>query len=71
MSEFLDKASDFLNRKPGLLPLIGLLLILLNFVVHIVLGLAGVSSWLASSNLFLHVGLIVGLIGFLLIRPLE
>ena len=30
MNEFLDKLSDFLAERPGFLPLLGILLILLN-----------------------------------------
>lgn len=71
LNNLLDKASHFFNRKPGLLPLLAILLIVLNFVVHIVVGLMGVQIWLASSNLLLHIGLVMGLIGMLLIRPLE
>jgi hypothetical protein len=71
LNKFLDQASHYFNRKPGLLPLIAILLIILNFVVHVIVGLMGVEIWFASSNLLLHLGLIIGLVGILLIRPLE
>lgn len=71
LNNLLDKASHYFNRKPGLLPLIAIGLIILNFLLHVILGLFGVNSWFASSNLLLHLGLVIGLIGILLIRPLE
>lgn len=71
LNNFLDKAGHFFNRKPGLLPLIAILLIILNFLLHLILGLFEIQSWFATSNILLHLGLIVGFIGLLLIRPLE
>jgi len=60
-SRFLDRISDFLAARKGLLPLIGLLLVVINFILQFFsLG------WIAESNLFLHLGLILAIIGFLL-----
>ena len=71
MNELFDKLSDFLAERRGLLPLIGIALIVLNLLLHVVVGLLGTDIWLASSNLLLHIGLIVGIIGLLLIKPLQ
>jgi len=60
-SKFLDSASNFLAARKGLLPLLGLLLIIINFIL--VLTDAG---WLAETNFFLHIGLVIALLGFLL-----
>jgi hypothetical protein len=60
-SKFLDIASDFLASRKGLLPLLGLLLIVINFI----LVLTG-AGWLAQTNFFLHIGLIITILGFLL-----
>ena len=60
-SKFLDDASEFLAARKGLLPLIGLLLIVANFI----LVLVG-AGWLARTNFFLHLGLILALLGFVL-----
>jgi hypothetical protein len=65
MNELLDKLSDFLSRYPGLLPLIGILLVLLNLLLQFF-----PDTWLAMSNLLLHLGVIFSIIGILLIRPL-
>jgi hypothetical protein len=60
-SRFLDKISEFLAARKGLLPSIGLLLVVINFFLQFFsLG------WIAESNLFLHAGLILAIIGFLL-----
>jgi len=68
MNQLIDWLGDFLEKRRGLLPLIGLGLIVLNLVLQIVPGPG--SGWLVDSNLFLHLGLIISLIGILLIRVL-
>ena len=67
MNNLLDKSSDFLARKPGFLPLLAVVLILLNLLLQI---FPGSDYWLVSSNLFLHIGAITGLIGILMVRAL-
>lgn len=62
ISKFLDRLSEFLAHRKGLLPIVGLLLIVVNLVVQFVLP----GSLLAVSNLFLHVGLIVAIFGLML-----
>lgn len=62
MSRLIDWLSDFLARRKGLLPLIGLLLIFLNLVFQFVLP----PGWLVSSNLLLHLGLILAILGLML-----
>lgn len=66
MNEWLDKVGDFLGEKPGLLPLVGLALIGLNFILQLV-----PPNWFAEVNLLLHLGLVISLLGLLLIRPLQ
>ncbi len=66
INQWLDKLSNFLAAYPGLLPLIGVLLIIINLALNIFAPV----SWLADTNLALHVGLILSLIGLLLIKPL-
>lgn len=69
MNKFLDNLSDYFAKVPGLLPLLGILLILVNFVLQIVPGPG--SGWLVDSNALLHLGVIVAIFGLLLIRPLS
>ena len=60
-SLFLDHASEFLAARKGLLPLIGIGLVILNLIFQIF-----PAGWLTTSNLFLHLGVIVALAGILL-----
>ena len=62
LSRFLDRVSEFLARRKGLLPLVGVLLILLNLFLQFVLP----GSWLATTNLSLHIGLVIALFGLML-----
>ena len=60
-NRFLDILSNFLAHRKGLLPLVGIAFILLNLALTFV-----VQSWVTTSNLFLHLGLIIAILGFLL-----
>ncbi|MBI5839333.1 MAG: hypothetical protein HZB19_04460 [Chloroflexi bacterium] len=62
MSKLLDKLSEFLAHRKGLLPLLGILLILINLVLQFILP----PGWLINSNLFLHVGLVIAIFGLML-----
>jgi hypothetical protein len=57
---------DFLERMKGLPLLIGILLVILNFIVQYIPSLAS----LGDSNLLLHLGVVVGLLGVLLAETL-
>jgi len=61
-NRFLDRMSDFLARRKGMLPLLGLLLIIANLVLEF----AAPGSWLTSADLLLQLGLITAILGFLL-----
>lgn len=65
INDLFERCNDFLARWPGVLPLIGIGFILLNFVLHLV---PGPGIWFVDVNLFLHLGLLIGLLGLLLIR---
>jgi len=62
MSKILDLLSEYLAHRKGLLPLIGILLIAVNLILQFALE----PFWLTTSNLLLHVGLIVAIIGLML-----
>ncbi len=62
LSRLLDRVSEFLARRKGLLPLVGVLLILLNLFLQFILP----DSWLATTNLSLHIGLVIALFGLML-----
>lgn len=59
---FLDWLSNYLAARKGLIPLLGIALVVLNFV----LGFFPALGWVVRSDLFLHLGVILGLLGFLL-----
>jgi hypothetical protein len=61
LSKLVDKASEFFAPRKGLLPLVGLLLIIANFFVQFLLP-----GWVGDSNLLLHLGLIVAIFGLML-----
>ena len=61
----LDRVSAFIARYRGLPTMLAVLLVALNFILQFL-----DVGWLSSSNLFLHVGVIVGLIGILLAQAL-
>ena len=64
LSSLVDRASNYFAHRKGLLPLIGIALVVLNFL----LPFFGVSldNFVVASNLFLHLGVIVAIFGFML-----
>ncbi len=62
MSKLFDRLSEFLARRKGLLPLIGLILIILNLLFQFLLP----PGWLVSTNLFLHLGIIIAILGLMI-----
>jgi hypothetical protein len=57
---------DFFERMKGLPILIGILLVVLNFILQYIPGLA----FLSDSNFLLHLGVVIGLLGVLLAEAL-
>ncbi|HSH04018.1 MAG TPA: hypothetical protein VLL52_15995 [Anaerolineae bacterium] len=68
INEFLDKASEFIAHKPGVLPMVGVILILVNLIIQMILP---ATWWIVRSHVVLHIGLLFTLIGLLLINPLK
>jgi hypothetical protein len=62
LSKLVDNASNFFAHRKGLLPLIGIVLVLVNFILPFFMA----SNFITASNLFLHLGVIVAVIGFML-----
>ena len=62
MSKMLDWLSEFLAHRKGLLPLSGIVFIVLNLILQFILP----PGWLTSSNLLLHIGLILAIFGLML-----
>lgn len=61
MNKMLDNFSEFLAPRKGLLPLIGIFFIVVNFVLQFFLV-----GWLKDLNLFLHLGLVIAIFGLML-----
>lgn len=64
-SRFLDRASNFLAARKGLLPILGILLIIINFIFRLV-----IPGWFQETDFFLHLGLVTAILGFLLAQAL-
>ena len=62
ISKLLDRLSEYLAHRKGLLPLAGILLICINLIIQFTLP----PGWLTDSNLLLHIGLIVAIFGLML-----
>lgn len=65
INALIDWFSDFVAHRKGLLPLIGLLLISINFILQLF-----PASWLAQTNCLLHVGIILAIFGLMAARAL-
>jgi hypothetical protein len=62
LSKLVDAASNFFAHRKGLLPLIGIGLVILNFILPLIFG----SNFFTDSDLFLHLGVIVAIFGMML-----
>jgi hypothetical protein len=63
LSRLIDNASNYFAHRKGLLPLIGILLVIINFILPFIFGL---DNLVTGSNLFLHLGIIVAIFGMML-----
>lgn len=59
LNKFLDFLSEALAARKGLLLILAILLILINFILQLTPG----SGWITQTNLFLHLGVILGFAG--------
>lgn len=62
LSRLVDNASNYFARRKGLLPLLGILLVIINFILPFIFGL----NMITGSNLFLHLGVIIAIFGMML-----
>ena len=62
LSRLVDNASNYFAHRKGLLPLLGILLVIINFILPFIFGL----NVITGSNLFLHLGVIVAILGMML-----
>ncbi|MBN1955241.1 MAG: hypothetical protein JW900_09355 [Anaerolineae bacterium] len=69
MTSLMQRISNFLAALPGLPVLIGLGLVLVNFILQLLPDWP-VVGWMAQVNLLLHLGIAISLFGTLLARAL-
>jgi hypothetical protein len=62
LSRLVDRASDYFAHRKGLLPLIGMGLVVVNFFLPFIFGF----NWVTGSNLFLHLGILIAIFGMML-----
>ena len=62
LSRLVDRASEYFAHRKGLLPLLGMVLITINFFLPFLFGL----NWVTGSNLFLHLGILIAIFGLML-----
>ena len=62
LSKFIDRLSEFLAHRKGLLPMLGLLFLFANLLLQFLPSL----GWLTTSNVLLHIGLIIAIFGLML-----
>jgi hypothetical protein len=66
LSRLVDRASDYFAHRKGLLPLLGILLVIINYILPFLIGL----NIVTQSNLFLHLGVIIAIFGIMLAAAL-
>jgi len=62
LSRLVDNASNYFAHRKGLLPLLGILLVIINYILPFIFGL----NLITGSNLFLHLGVIIAIFGMML-----
>ncbi|MDX1662826.1 MAG: hypothetical protein R3272_03470 [Candidatus Promineifilaceae bacterium] len=65
INELVERVNDFMVRRPGILPLVGVGFILINLLLQFY---PGPDVWIAGSNLLLHIGLFLSIVGLLLVN---
>ena len=67
--DWLDRTADWLARNKGLPIFVGVGLALINLVLSLFPSLpeaSGLLAWLARTDLLLHLGVVLGLLGILI-----
>ena len=60
LSKIFSKLSTFFSNRKGLLIFVAIFLVILNFILSLVSN-----NWVTQSNLFLHLGIVIGFLGLL------
>jgi hypothetical protein len=59
INHLLDSLSESLSQRKGLLIILAIFFVLLNFILQLIPGI----GWVGQTNLFLHLGVILGFTG--------
>ena len=62
LSKLVDTASNYFAQRKGLLPLLGILFVIVNFILPFFVP----PNFFTLSNFFLHLGVIVAIFGMIL-----
>lgn len=62
LSKLVDNASNYFAHRKGLLPLLGILFVIVNFILPFFVP----PNFFTLSNFFLHLGVIVAIFGMIL-----
>lgn len=62
LNQLLDFLSESLASRKGLLLILAILLVVINFILQLFPG----AGWIVQSNLFLHLGVVLGFVGVML-----
>ena len=61
-NRFLDATSEYLAHRKGLLPGLGILFVVINFVLQFI----PVGGVIVDANVLLHLGVVLAILGFML-----
>jgi hypothetical protein len=62
LSKLIDNASNYFAHRKGLLPLLGIVLVIINYILPFIFGI----NVITGTNLFLHLGVIIAIFGMML-----
>lgn len=62
INRLIDILSNFFAQRKGLLPFVGILLVMGNLLLQ----LLPINGWVVESNFLLHLGLILAVLGLML-----
>jgi hypothetical protein len=62
LSRLIDNASNYFAHRKGLLPLLGIVLVIINYILPFIFGI----NVITGTNLFLHLGVIIAIFGMML-----
>jgi hypothetical protein len=62
LSKLVDASSNYFAHRKGLLPLTGIVLVIINFILPLFFG----PNFFTESDLLLHLGVVVAIFGMML-----